>query len=106
MNRDLEAVVNEYGLDPESMTRVQRMRLAEEALREKIQRLEYAIERIQDRRLEIAAKALGRTMDDIETPFVHECDGADNPIEHCVYDGIDDPAWDDCLFCHQPYERK
>jgi hypothetical protein len=24
----------------------------------------------------------------------------------CIYDDIEDPAHDDCLICHQPYERK
>jgi len=24
----------------------------------------------------------------------------------CIYDDMEDPAHDDCLVCHQPYERK
>jgi hypothetical protein len=29
-----------------------------------------------------------------------------SPIEVCVYQRIEDPAFDDCLFCHGPDERK
>lgn len=28
------------------------------------------------------------------------------PVGYCVYDIIADPARDDCLFCHEPEERK
>ena len=27
-------------------------------------------------------------------------------IGYCVYDVVDDPAHDDCIFCHEPEERK
>ena len=33
-----------------------------------------------------------------------ECDNS--PLGYCVYDHIDDPAHDDCIFCHDPEERK
>ncbi len=29
-----------------------------------------------------------------------------SPFNKCVYNSVDDPCLDDCLFCHQPYERK
>lgn len=29
-----------------------------------------------------------------------------SPIGTCVYDSYQDRAWDDCLFCHDPFERK
>lgn len=29
-----------------------------------------------------------------------------SPIGFCVYDIIEDPACDYCVFCHQPDERK
>jgi len=29
-----------------------------------------------------------------------------SPIGTCVYDSYQDRAWDSCLFCYQPYERK
>jgi hypothetical protein len=35
---------------------------------------------------------------------IWEC--SDSPCGYCVYDYIDDPAYDTCLFCHQPEERK
>jgi len=28
------------------------------------------------------------------------------PVGYCVYDIIADPARDDCMFCHEPEERK
>ncbi len=34
----------------------------------------------------------------------HECPTA--PLGRCVYDEDEDPANDDCIHCHQPYERK
>lgn len=33
-----------------------------------------------------------------------ECEKS--PIDYCAYNIEDDPACDDCLFCHQPDERK
>ena len=36
-----------------------------------------------------------------------ECeDKVNNPFFNCVYDDREDPVHDDCLFCHQPEERK
>lgn len=29
-----------------------------------------------------------------------------SPTGRCIYDDRDDPAHDDCLFCHDPSERK
>ena len=29
-----------------------------------------------------------------------------SPTGYCVYDFVYDPAWDDCLICHDPDERK
>ena len=33
-------------------------------------------------------------------------DCPDSPFGYCAYHKFDDRAWDNCLFCHQPYERK
>ncbi len=36
-----------------------------------------------------------------------KCESQDeNPFLLCVYDGNEDPCLDDCLFCHEPQERK
>lgn len=35
---------------------------------------------------------------------LHECETS--PTGECVYDEDEDPAHDDCIFCHAPYERK
>lgn len=29
-----------------------------------------------------------------------------SPVGYCVYDIVEDPAHDDCLFCGEPEERK
>lgn len=29
-----------------------------------------------------------------------------SPIGLCVYKPIEDKAWDNCIFCHEPHERK
>ena len=44
-----------------------------------------------------------------EYDFFHEigewdCDKS--PLGLCVYDKVNDPALDDCIFCHEPHERK
>ena len=33
-----------------------------------------------------------------------ECE--DSPLGLCVYNHFEDRCWDNCLFCHQPDERK
>lgn len=35
---------------------------------------------------------------------MHEC--PKSPLGYCVYDHVDDPRWDGCLYCHEPHERK
>ncbi len=37
-------------------------------------------------------------------PNMWEC--PTSPIGTCVYHKFEDRAWDNCLFCHDPYERK
>jgi len=34
---------------------------------------------------------------------VWKCSG---PVGYCLYDKYVDPAFDDCIFCHEPDERK
>jgi len=34
------------------------------------------------------------------------CESETSPLPCCVYDEENDPCFDDCLFCHQPWERK
>ena len=36
--------------------------------------------------------------------FAWKC--STSPIGTCVYDSYKDRAWDNCLFCGDPYERK
>ena len=37
---------------------------------------------------------------------VHECESEDNPVGICMYFTYTDPSLDNCLYCHQPHERK
>ena len=41
---------------------------------------------------------------DIHCPFFWECEKS--PFGWCVYDPVNDPAMDECLYCGDPYERK
>lgn len=44
---------------------------------------------------------------DVTAPGTWNCpDTARNVVGTCVYDEQEDPAHDNCLFCHQPEERK
>ena len=42
--------------------------------------------------------------DDIHCSFYWECEKS--PFGWCVYNKLDDPAADQCLYCGQPLERK
>ena len=106
MNARVQRLVEEYDLDLSTMSRDAKMRLAQEALREYITDFETAIDAIGQLRLANAAEALGMSVEDIETSWCHECEDESNPTGQCVYNGFEDPVWDDCLFCHQPFERK
>ena len=36
----------------------------------------------------------------------HRWDCEESPSGFCQYDDIEDPAWDSCIHCNDPYERK
>lgn len=40
-------------------------------------------------------------IDNVWVPYIHACPSS--PIGTCVYNSWDT---DDCVFCHEPYERK
>jgi hypothetical protein len=45
--------------------------------------------------------------DDLVYTGEWDCEAPDtNPFPSCVYNEMEDPCRDDCLFCHQPAERK
>jgi hypothetical protein len=48
--------------------------------------------------------SLGRDEPEYYYPETWECDKS--PTGYCAYDFNGDPCHDDCLFCHQPEERK
>jgi len=29
-----------------------------------------------------------------------------SPVKTCIYDSLEDPVHDSCIFCHEPEERK
>ncbi len=37
---------------------------------------------------------------------VGEWDCSDSPFGYCIYNPLLDRALDNCIFCHQPHERK
>lgn len=39
-------------------------------------------------------------------PVVGDWKCEKSPIGHCIYNHFDDPVHDDCIFCHEPDERK
>lgn len=43
--------------------------------------------------------------DDLEVMPIWVCEKG-SPTGHCVYDDVNDPAHDSCLFCGEPRERK
>lgn len=46
---------------------------------------------------------------DIEEPnqlMVGTWECQDSPLGLCIYHDFDDPAWDNCLICNEPHERK
>lgn len=43
-------------------------------------------------------------LDDLRIGDFWDC--PKSPTGHCVYDRYKDPVMDDCLFCHEPAERK
>jgi hypothetical protein len=40
----------------------------------------------------------------IKCPFFWEC--VKSPFGYCTYDDLKDPAWDNCIYCGESYERK
>ena len=50
--------------------------------------------------------ALPEEMDTDFFTVIGHWDCPDSPFGVCMYDTFEDSAKDDCLFCHQPEERK
>jgi hypothetical protein len=40
----------------------------------------------------------------LSVEYSHTCHNS--PLGHCVYDDEEDPCNDNCLYCHEPEERK
>ncbi len=86
--------------------KVKKLQAARQELHRRKGKLDIAVWAIENALLEVASEALGRGQDGCEGGDVWECEDEKNPIGMCVYDGYQDPCWDECLFCGEPYERK
>lgn len=67
-------------------------------LRDKLNELEELTWQTENELSLVYEEILG---DGITCPEVHEC--KDSPVRYCCYHEYD---YDDCVFCHLPYERK
>lgn len=82
--------------------------------RDEINTAEWELNRIwnefTDRAIELIesfSKELEITnMENIEIPASWECKDSRNPAFFCIYDSVNDPCYDHCLFCGYPEERK
>lgn len=74
-----------------------------EAMREALEALEAERGRLL---LRLTNEALGTSYEEDRLNFspYHTC--PTSPSHNCIYDPYEDPAEDDCLFCHDPSERK
>ena len=86
--------------------RVKALQVAGRSIDKKIDKLRSGRYNILEAIQAEAAKALGVATDEIEGGEVWECEDDKNPTGMCYYDGREDPCWDSCLFCGEPYERK
>ena len=86
---------------------------------EKIYKIDNALDDLQHKRImermsviESVSNALAPYAKSFELPWLdfrlgpHAWDCVDSPIGKCIYHTAADPAWDDCILCHQPFERK
>lgn len=66
--------------------------------------------KIEETRKELVNLSLAEMNLRVSHPYVIDnsrwkCEGRGNHLGECVYDTDKDPACDDCVFCHEPYER-
>ncbi len=61
--------------------------------------------------LSYAVLAIGKVIENIDklppnatVSYTWEC--GKSPVGYCAYDESEDPCRDDCIFCHDPEERK
>lgn len=89
-----------YAMQAEYAARVAHKRKAYEA---SIQMETAEIRRIDGRVLELVAASVQLDPEDLVRGY-WDCPAS--PTGTCFYNGPEDPAHDDCLFCHDPRERK
>ncbi len=82
-------------------------------LEEQIERLQSQIEDEDEAIREYVARQFNATPndrgrvepEDLEIPSAWVCEKG-SPTGYCVYDNMNDPANDSCLYCGEPRERK
>lgn len=73
--------------------------------KEKIVNIKHKISGLVDKGNAILDKHLGEDEGQFHRVVINwNCD--ESPVGLCVYNLTVDPAKDDCIYCHQPYERK
>lgn len=94
--------------------RMKQLEAKHERLQETVRDAESALAEVDDEILALVRETVAPMFPEVAkhgitylTEWGWECDEPDkNPFLLCVYDDSEDPCLDDCLFCHQPYERK
>jgi hypothetical protein len=64
--------------------------------------------KIDETRKELITLSLAEIDFQVSSPYVIDnspwkCEGRGNHLGECVYDTDEDPACDDCVFCHEPF---
>lgn len=78
----------------------------DERITECIKQCDAAIEELEYHKKKII-KAVYPEFDYLyQTPGIRQWRCKESPAGVCIYDLVDDPIQDDCIFCHQPNERK
>ena len=80
-----------------------------EAAQLKIHELEIEIQDTVDRLrtdMENVVRSVWPEFDEDDHAVLSMVECEESPFGFCAYHRWEDPVWDDCLFCEQPYERK
>lgn len=77
----------------------------------RIIRLQRGVNELNDKIANMVKMVVGRKFPDRKQWIMYpddgwKCESTQNPFPLCVYDEGEDSALDDCLYCHEPYERK
>lgn len=89
------------------------MELQVKRLDAKLITIQRKVNGLNDQIANIVKSVVGRDFPDRKQWIMYPADGwkcekyqHQNPFPMCVYDEGEDPVMDNCLYCHEPYERK